>query len=93
MPGSAQEHQEHREHIMHFLLMPEVMFSLFLGLRVAQVVVVFASTASSLSLMKASQAFCSSSCSVVSAGSGKSFRAGEVKVGILGNLDRGSTLE
>src|SRR6266852_4473257 len=55
--------------------------------------VVFASTASSRSLMKASQVFCSSSCSVVSAGSCKSSQAGEVKVGILGNLDKGSTLE
>src|SRR6266852_751311 len=68
-------------------------FALALLLLAGLVEVTFTSTAVSLSLMKASQAFCNSSCSVVSEGSGRSFRAGDAKAGILGSLDKGSTLE
>src|SRR6266849_6091652 len=54
---------------------------------------VLTSSSCSLSLMKACQAFCRSSCSVDRDCSGKSVLAREVKIGILGSLDSGSTLE
>ena len=53
----------------------------------------FASIALSRSSMNECQASCSSSCSVDSEDSGRSFLAGEMKVGILGSLDKGSTFE
>ena len=55
--------------------------------------VVLVSMAHSRSLMKDCHARCSSLCSVDSEGSGRSFLAGEMKLGILGSLDKGSTLE
>src|SRR6266852_2152380 len=54
---------------------------------------VLTSSSRSLSLMKACQAFCRSSCSFDRDCSGKSVLAGEVKIGILGSLVSGSTLE
>jgi hypothetical protein len=43
--------------------------------------------------MKVCQASCRSSCSVDVLELGRSSLAGEIKEGILGNLDRGSTFE